>query len=211
MTDPTIHSAFFPGNTQLAPVLMLHGTGGDESDLLPLATLLFPQHPKLGIRGRIREDGANRYFIRHSHGDFDLTNLSQETDWLLAAIETESQRLHLDAKRMIVLGFSNGANVAAYAWLHKQPQFRTGVLLHPMLIDPSSTTANLAAVQAFASFGDTDPLVTETNFNQLTHQFTAAGASLTSFKNHQSHRPTQTELAAARNWVHDLSLTSPQS
>ncbi|GAA3606748.1 alpha/beta hydrolase [Secundilactobacillus similis] len=204
MTDQTIHSAFFPGDDQLAPVLMLHGTGGDESDLLPIATFLFPQHPKLGIRGRIRENGANRYFIRHDHGDFDLANLSQETDWLLGAIESESQRLHLDAKRMIVLGFSNGANVAAYAWLHKRPPFRTGILLHPMLIDPASTTANLDDVQAFASFGDVDPLITERNFNQLTQQFTIAGANLTSFKNHQSHRPSQAELAAARNWVQHL-------
>lgn len=204
MTDTTIHSAFFPGDPQLAPILMLHGTGGDESDLLPIATFLFPQHPKLGIRGRIRENGANRYFIRHEHGDFDLANLSQETDWLLAAIETESHRRHLDAHRMIVLGFSNGANVAAYAWLHKQPAFRAGVLLHPMLIDPAPTTANLSDVQAFASFGDVDPLVTEANFDQLTQQLTDAGTKLTGFKHHQSHRLSQAELAAAQTWAKAL-------
>lgn len=196
-----IHSAFFPGKTDLAPVLMLHGTGGDESDLLPIATFLFPEHPKLGIRGRVKENGSNRYFIRHKDGSFDLENLNQETDWLLNAIQTETDRHQLDANRLIVLGFSNGANIAAYAWLNKLTNFKTAVLLHPMMITPSTQSFNLTGYQAFATYGDLDTIVSEDNFNQLTQQLTAANAAVEVFKNHQSHHLTQTELMAAQAWI----------
>lgn len=196
-----IHSAFFPGKTNLAPVLMLHGTGGDESDLLPIATFLFPEHPKLGIRGRVKENGSNRYFIRHKDGSFDLKNLNQETDWLLNAIQTETARHQLDANRLIVLGFSNGANIAAYAWLNKLTSFKTAVLLHPMMITPPTQSFNLTGYQAFATYGDLDTIVSEDNFNQLTQQLTAANATVKVFKNHQSHRLTQTELMAAQAWI----------
>lgn len=129
-----IHAAFYPGKPNLVPVLMLHGTGGDESDLLPIATFLFPEHPKLGIRGRVKQNGSNRYFIRREDGTFDLDNLNQETDWLLTAIQQETKRYRLDADQLIVLGFSNGANIAAYAWLNRSTPFKTAVLLHPMMI-----------------------------------------------------------------------------
>lgn len=199
MTD--IHAAFFPGHTELTPVLMLHGTGGDESDLLPIATFLFPQHPKLGIRGRINENGSNRYFVRHTDGTFDLDSLSHETDWLLEAIQTKTTEHHLDTSRLIVLGFSNGANVAAYAMLHKTVPFKRAVLLHPMLIDPAESVANLADTRVFASYGDVDPIVSESNFDALTTQLTAQQANVEPFKNHQSHHLTQAELLAAKDWL----------
>lgn len=199
-----IHSAFFPGKTDLAPVLMLHGTGGDESDLLPIATFLFPEHPKLGIRGRISENGSNRYFIRHDDGSFDLDNLAQETNWLLSAIKQETQRYQLNAEQLIVLGFSNGANIAAYAWLNQPTMFKTAVLLHPMMITPPQQPRNLSGYQAFATYGDVDPIVSEDNFDQLMSQLKTAQATVEIFKNHQSHRLTQTELLAAQSWIKEL-------
>lgn len=199
-----IHTAFFPGRTDLAPVLMLHGTGGDESDLLPIATFLFPEHPKLGIRGRINEHGSNRYFIRHEDGTFDLDNLNQETDWLLSAIEQETTRHQLDASRLIVLGFSNGANIAAYAMLNKTTPFKIAVLLHPMMITPPQQIANLTGYRTFATYGDVDPIVSEDNFDQLIQQLTDAHVTVDAFKNHQSHHLTQTELMAAQSWIKGL-------
>lgn len=199
-----IHSAFFPGKTNLAPILMLHGTGGDESDLLPIATFLFPEHPKLGIRGRIDENGSNRYFIRHKDGTFDLDNLAQETTWLLHAIEIETARYQLDASQLIVLGFSNGANIAAYAWLNQPTSFKTAVLLHPMMITPPKQAVNLEHHRAFATYGDLDPIVAEDNFDQLTQQLTDAHADIKIFKHHQSHHLTQTELMAAQAWIKTL-------
>lgn len=203
MTDE-IHSAFFPGKANLAPVLMLHGTGGDEGDLLPIATFLFPEHPKLGIRGRIKQNGSNRYFIRHEDGSFDLENLNQETDWLLTAIKKETARYQLDASRLIVLGFSNGANIAAYAWLNKPTTFKTAVLLHPMMITPPTQAMNLTGYRAFTTYGDLDTIVSEDNFDQLTSQLTAVHAAVEVFKNHQSHHLTQTELMAAQTWIKKL-------
>ncbi|MTV81652.1 alpha/beta hydrolase [Secundilactobacillus folii] len=199
-----IHSAYYPGKINLPPVLMLHGTGGDESDLLPIAQFLFPENPKLGIRGRISENGSNRYFIRHSDGTFDLDNLSQETDWLLKAIQTEANTHGLDVNQLIVVGFSNGANVAAYAWLHKQAPFKTAVLLHPMMITPPTKPVDLTGVQAFATYGTLDTIVSESNFDSLTQHLQTANAQVEIFKNQQSHRLTQTELLAAQTWVKKL-------
>lgn len=199
-----IHAAFYPGKTSLAPILMLHGTGGDESDLLPIATFLFPEHPKLGIRGRVIQDGSNRYFIRRKDGSFDLDNLNQETDWLLDAIQQETARYQLDVRQLIVLGFSNGANIAAYAWLNRSTPFKTAVLLHPMMITPPEHPADLPGYRVFTTFGDLDPIVSETNFDQLTQQLKAAHAATEVFKNHQSHHLTQTELMAAQAWISNL-------
>ena len=199
-----IHAAFYPGKPDLAPVLMLHGTGGDESDLLPIATFLFPEHPKLGIRGRVKQNGSNRYFIRREDGTFDLDNLNQETDWLLTAIQQETKRYRLDADQLIVLGFSNGANIAAYAWLNRSTPFKTAVLLHPMMITPPVQSVDLTDFRAFATYGDVDSIVPEANFDQLMQQLTDAHATIESFKNHQSHRLTQTELMAAQTWIKKL-------
>lgn len=202
MTD--IHSAYYQGKPELPPILMLHGTGGDESDLLPIAQFLFPENTKLGIRGRISENGANRYFIRHDDGSFDLDNLSQETDWLLSAIQAETEVHDLDPEKIIVLGFSNGANVAAYAWLHKQAPFKTAVLLHPMMITAPTEQVDLTGIRAFATHGDLDPIVSEDNFNMLMQQLNSAHADVKAFENHQSHRLTQAELQAAQEWVKQL-------
>lgn len=204
MTNDT-HAAFYPGKTSLAPVLMLHGTGGDESDLLPIATFLFPEHPKLGIRGRIIQNGSNRYFIRRKDGSFDLDNLNQETDWLLAAVQQETARYQLDVRQLIVLGFSNGANIAAYAWLNRSTPFKTAVLLHPMMITPPKHPTDLTGYQAFTTYGDVDPIVSEANFDQLTQQLAVAHATTKVFKNHQSHRLTQSELMAVQDWINKLS------
>ncbi|ANZ61145.1 hypothetical protein AYR62_10450 [Secundilactobacillus paracollinoides] len=202
MNDADQHVAYFPGQSDLAPVLMLHGTGGDEQDLFSLANFLLPQHPTLGIRGRITEGaGANRYFIRHADGSFDLDNISSESDWLWDSVSTLTAEHQLDAQQLIVLGFSNGANIAAYSLLHKQPPFKTAVLLHPMLIEPQSTLPDLTGVNLFATFGDLDPIVTETNFDELITELKTAGADVTVFKNHQSHHPSQAELAAAKDWL----------
>ncbi|KZL37072.1 alpha/beta hydrolase [Secundilactobacillus collinoides] len=202
MSETDLHTAYFPGQQELAPVLMLHGTGGDESDLLPLATFLLPQHPTFGIRGRITEGaGARRYFIRNRDGSFDLTSISQEADWLWQSVATVADEHLLDPQRLIVLGFSNGANIAAYSLLHKQPPFKTAILLHPMLIEEQPTLPDLTGVAVFASFGDLDPIVKESNFDQLITALKTAGADVTVFKNHQSHRPSQAELAAAKQWL----------
>lgn len=195
------HTAFFDGDRNLAPILMLHGTGGDESDLLPIATFLFPQHPKLGIRGRITQNQQNRYFIRHEDGTFDLNNVAEETSWLMNTIQSETQKYDLDARQLIVLGYSNGANIAAYAWRYQQPPFKTAVLLHPMQITDAVSSHDLSGIRAFASFGDLDPIVTESNFDHLTSELTNAGAEVKVFKNHQSHHLTQEELQAAKDWI----------
>lgn len=196
-----LHTAFFPGEPNKAPILMLHGTGGDESDLLPIATFLAPDSPKLGIRGRVNEGGANRYFQHTPDGGFDLENLSQETDWLLETVHDLAAKHGLDESRLVVLGFSNGANVAAYAWLYKHAPFKTAVLLHPMQLDGQPSTANLSDVSAFMSHGDVDPIVSSANFAALQQQLTDAGAAIKTYEAHQSHQLTREELAAAKEWL----------
>ncbi|KRK47648.1 hypothetical protein FC96_GL002371 [Secundilactobacillus kimchicus JCM 15530] len=194
-------TAFFPGESDKAPVLMLHGTGGDETDLLPIASFLAPDSPKLGIRGRIHENGANRYFKHTDDGGFDLDNLSTETDWLLSTIVTESAKHGIDPKQLLVLGFSNGANVAAYAWLHKKAPFKTAILLHPMMLDPQASAANLNGVATFLTHGDVDPIVSSANFTGLRRQLTDAGAAVEAYTGHQSHQLTRAELSAAKTWL----------
>ncbi|MFD1464889.1 alpha/beta hydrolase [Lapidilactobacillus mulanensis] len=200
MATQEAHVFYKPGKNDAPPILMLHGTGGDEQDLSGLATFIAPDSAQLGIRGRLLENGQTRYFAHTATGGFDLDSLEHETDWLLATVDHYAQQYQLDPAQMIVLGYSNGANVAAYAWLEKQPQFKKGILFHPMLLKTPAKAQALKAVQIWSSHGTNDPIVSQANFESLVGHLQNAQAEVTVFNHEQSHNINQDELNSAKNW-----------
>ncbi|GEL14510.1 alpha/beta hydrolase [Pediococcus cellicola] len=195
------HIFFKPGKSTSAPILMLHGTGGDEQDLSKIVSYLAPDSPQLGIRGRLVENGQTRYFTHTQDGGFDLVSLSQETDWLLDTIAQTASKYELNTDEMIVVGYSNGANVAAYALLEKQATFKTGILFHPMLLKPTQSLPNLSQVKVWGSHGAKDPIVAKANFVQLMQTLQQAHAEVTIFEHQQFHNINEQELESAKKWL----------
>ena len=109
-----------PGTLHPVTLLLLHGTGGDENDLLPLGEKLWPGAALLGVRGKVEENGMPRFFRRFAEGVFDVKDLKFRTEELAQFIEAASVRYSLNTKKLIAVGYSNGANIAASL-----------ILLHP--------------------------------------------------------------------------------
>ena len=127
MAEDKVNYAFVKGDPTVSPLLLLHGQGGDENDLLPIGKYLSPNSPMLSIRGRVQEQGMNRYFKHTENGGFDLNDLEQETTWLFSVLNDLCRKFDIDYERFIVIGYSNGANVAARALLTRSDTFHTGI------------------------------------------------------------------------------------
>jgi phospholipase/carboxylesterase len=140
--------AWLPG-TEQPPLLLLHGTGGDEHDLLGLRDQLAPGSPTLSPRGTVQEQGMNRFFRRLSEGVFDEDDLRVRTDELAAFLAAAEQEYGVQPGGWLAVGFSNGANIAS-ALLLRHPTALTGAVL-------------LAAVAPFNDEGPSDGALTGKN------------------------------------------------
>ena len=194
MAEENVNYTFVKGDPSVSPLLLLHGQGGDENDLLPIGKYLSPNSPMLSIRGRVQEQGMNRYFKHSENGGFDLNNLEQETTWLFKVLNELCQKFNIDYERFIVVGYSNGANVVARALLTRSDTFHTGIFFHPMALSTVDSKQDLSDVKVWMSHGDQDPIVLDTYLEEQ-------GAEVTIFRHDQSHNLNEAELANAKSWL----------
>jgi predicted esterase len=184
-------------------LLLLHGTGGDESDLTPLGQSLLPGAALLSPRGRVDENGMPRFFRRFGEGRFDEANLKQEASALADFVGAAAQTYRFDPARVVALGFSNGANIAA-ALLLLHPRVLAGaILLRPMvpLIPPE--LPNLASKPVLISAGQHDPIVPPANTLHLANLLQSAGAEVTLKRQPLGHNLAQPDLQASAGWLRD--------
>lgn len=197
MTD----TYFEKGTDGNSTVLMLHGTGGNEKDLIQLANFIAPQSSKLGIRGRLLENGMTRYFAHNQDGSFDLNSLDEEAQLLKNEINNQVTKYDIKNDDLIVLGYSNGANIAAYMLLENITEFKTVILLHPMLLTTSLNQKDLKNVNIWTSHGENDPIVSDENFKELVALFKNRNANIFKFEADTSHQITSAEINSARDWL----------
>lgn len=190
---------FHPGTTATT-LILLHGTGGSERDLVPIGRKLAPNAALLSIGGRVTENGQARYFRHLPDGGYDFADLATQTTWLLATIQAALATHHRDAARAVVVGYSNGANIAAYAMAHRLVPWRDAVLFHPLALDAKPATQPLHGSHVWLSHGTGDPYADAANFAQLTTMLKAAGAATTTFTHDRGHQLTPAELKAATQW-----------
>jgi phospholipase/carboxylesterase/glyoxalase family protein len=198
---PPAAGAESAGGTTL---LLLHGTGGDEEDLIPLGRSLLPGAGLLSPRGKVLEGGAPRFFRRLAPGVFDLEDLALRTDELAEFIDAAAKTYRLDRNRIVAAGFSNGANIAASLLLRRGAVVRGAVLLSPMLPFEPDALPDLSATSVFIGAGERDPMASRDTVERLASALTDAGASVTTHWTPGGHTITKEELDAARGWIERL-------
>src|SRR5256885_5355715 len=160
-------------------LLLLHGTGGDEEDLIPLGRALLPGAGLLSPRGNVLERGAPRFFRRLAEGVFDQEDLARRTEELARFIEAAARTYELDRAGMVAVGFSNGANIAASLLLRRPGLLRGAVLLSPMVPFEPDSLPDLANISIFIGAGRADPIVPAVQTERLSDLLRRAGADLT--------------------------------
>lgn len=184
-----------------ATLLVLHGTGGNENDLVPLARELVPGAAILSPRGKVLERGMPRFFRRLAEGVFDLEDLARRTDELARFVDDAASAYGFDRARVIALGFSNGANIAASMLLRLGAVLRGGLLLSPMVPFEPQAQPDLSAVSVFIGAGMADTIILPAQARRLVEILRAAGADVTDYWHPAGHTITHEELRAARSWV----------
>lgn len=200
MTDDLGFVHRFERGSSDITVLALHGTGGDENDLLPLVQLLHPTANVLSPRGKVLERGMPRFFRRLAEGVFDIEDLKFRTSELAAFVGAAADRYSFDPARVVAAGFSNGANIAASLLLLHPTVLRKAILFSAMVpLDPPSMP-DLRNVDVFLSAGRADPMVDPENAQRLADMLRSAGADVTVQWKPGGHELARADIDAARAW-----------
>lgn len=199
----TYHHVFEPGSDPAAPpLLLLHGTGGNESDLLRLGRAISPGSALLSPRGDVSEGGALRFFARLGEGVFDPQEITRRTQAMADFIVAATQHYKIDRQRLIAVGFSNGANIAATALLLRPETLGGGILFRPMVVlEQPAAAGTLAGKRVLLCNGSTDPLVPPDDPVRLAALLRAGGADVKVHSIPASHALTPQDLAAAQAWI----------
>jgi phospholipase/carboxylesterase len=191
---------FEPGtDAARPPLLLLHGTGGDEDDLLPLGRAVAPGAALLSPRGRVLEHGMPRFFRRLSEGVFDEDSLRSEAAALAGFVRSARARHGLAAP--VALGFSNGANIAAALLLLHPGLLRGAALLRAMVPLRQPPAVDLGGTSVLLLSGAADPIVPAPNSAALARQLEGAGAAVTHRVLPLGHGLSQMDVTLARDWL----------
>jgi len=191
---------FVPGTTGLT-LLVLHGTGGDENDLLPLAARLAPGANLLAPRGPVLEQGMLRFFRRRGIGVFDLEDLARRTAELARFLRDAASHYGFDPARVAAVGYSNGANIAASLLLTDGEALAAAILLRPVLPFEPAHLPDLAGRAVYIAAGRRDPHAPIASVEALAAALRAAGASVDLAWTEGGHALEPEELAAASSWL----------
>lgn len=192
---------FQKGNDLNAPVLLLlHGTGGTERDLLPLADKISPGSSVLSVRGNVLENGMSRFFRRLSEGVFDEEDLIFRTQELNDFLTQAATEYGFDRNQLIALGYSNGANIAASLLFHYPNALRGAILHHPMVPRRGIELPDLSGTPIFIGAGNNDNMCPPNETKALDEILSGAGATVTVHWENYGHQLTSSEVAAAGTW-----------
>lgn len=194
-----IHRFVPPQKPDRVPLLLLHGTGGDESDLLPLGERLAPGAALLSPRGKVLENGMPRFFRRIAQGEWDFEDFNRRTEELAGFVEQSSASYGLD--RPIALGFSNGANIA-WSLLLGHPELLAGaILMRPSMPFDPRPLPDLQGKPVLILSGAQDPLAPPDQSGLLAAFFGEAGADVTYEVVAAGHNLISDDLALAAGWL----------
>lgn len=179
----------------------LHGTGGDETNLLPVAKMLNEDNSVLSIRGNINENGANRYFRRKEEGVYDLEDLEFRGKELQDFIIESASEYNFSVEDVVLVGFSNGSNIAINMLLREDSPFKTALLFAPLYpVDVSGNHKDMSDIDIFTSMGEQDPIAPVSESKKVISIFEERGADVEVFWTH-THELNEEILRNAKTWL----------
>lgn len=192
---------FQKGSDPGAPtLLLLHGTGGTERDLLPLGQMINPGSSLLSVRGNVLENGMPRFFRRLAEGVFDEQDLIFRTDELYAFLDEAAMEHGFDRQNVVAVGYSNGANIAGSLLFHYQDALKGAILYHPMVPRRGVELPDLTQTPVFIGAGKNDPICPLPETKELSQLLEAAGAPVTLHWESYGHQLTEREVQASAVW-----------
>jgi phospholipase/carboxylesterase len=193
------------------PLLLLHGTGGNEYDLLPLRDHLSPRAAVLSVRGTVLENGMPRFFRRISEGVFDEDDLRRRADDLAEFVVTASAAYGIEERSLVAVGFSNGANIASAMLLQRPELLAAAVLLAAMIPYAEPPAADLTGAMVIISNGDRDPMIKSGVTQQLADQLRECGAEVIELPHPGGHQIYPAVLPEIRRILADVPLPTTRS
>lgn len=194
---------WLPGDAATT-LLLLHGTGGNENDLIALGRALKPGAAMLSPRGKVLEDGMPRFFRRLREGVFDEEDLKRRAGELAEFIRSAASAYGFSPASVFAVGYSNGANIASSVMLLHPGVIHGAVLLRPMVPFEPATLPDLANIPVFIGAGRRDPIVPVENTERLVALLKEAGSAVTLHLQDAGHTLSEEEIGAARRWLASL-------
>ncbi|CAM4098477.1 phospholipase/carboxylesterase family protein [Lederbergia lenta] len=192
---------FQQGQDPNAPtLLLLHGTGGTEQDLLGIGKMISTQSSLLSVRGNVLESGMPRFFRRLAEGVFDEEDLIFRTEELNQFLDDSAQEYQFDRNNVIAVGYSNGANIAGSLLFHFQDSLKGAILFHPMVPRRGIDLPDLNGTSVFIGAGKNDPMCPPEESEELKVLLESAGAKVQLHWEHQGHQLTIGEVEKAKEW-----------
>lgn len=201
---------YLPGNSGRT-LLLLHGTGGSENDLVPLGRSLDPEAALLSPLGKIRENGMPRFFRRLAEGVFDEEDLVNRTHELADFVEESIAERGIDRSKLIAVGYSNGANIAASLLLLRPEILAGAALLRAMVPLVPEVLPDLTGVPVLLSSGHQDPIVPAEDTRRLAALLRNAGADVALRLENAGHGLTSLTVETARNWLETAGRSERQT
>jgi phospholipase/carboxylesterase len=196
---------YLPGEDESSPtLLLLHGTGGNEEDLVPLGETLAPGAAVLSPRGKVSEYGAPRFFRRLAEGVFDHEDLLLRTHELAEFVEAASEEYGFDRSKLVAVGYSNGANVAASMILLHPGLLRAAVLFKAMVPFEPELTPDLSGMRILLAAGRMDRMIPPDNTQRLADILAEAGADVDLRWRDTGHPLTYEEVGEAKEWLSEV-------
>ncbi|WP_305781546.1 alpha/beta hydrolase [Neobacillus novalis] len=187
-------------------LLLLHGTGGNELDLLPLAGMIDDEANVLSVRGNVLENGMPRFFRRLAEGVFDEEDLIYRTKELNEFLDEAAEKYGFDRDNIIAIGYSNGANIAASLLFHYQNALKGAILHHPMVPRKGMDLPDLSGKSVFIAAGTNDPICSPMESAELQSLLEKANANVELHWENRGHQLTMQEVEAAATWYRKVMI-----
>ncbi|MGW1677301.1 alpha/beta hydrolase [Saccharopolyspora sp. NPDC002376] len=199
----TLQHRFIEGAGDAPVLLLLHGTGGSPEDLVGLAKEISPNSALLAPAGPVSENGMARWFRRLREGVFDHEDVVVRANQLADFVREARSNCGLEDRRMVAVGFSNGANIAAATALLRPDAITEVVAFAAMLPVPEPPAVDLSGTRVLLSNGTRDPMAPGDSTKELVAKFEQRSAEVTTHWHPGGHQITEEGVEAARNWLRE--------
>jgi predicted esterase len=196
---------FVPGSSKRT-LLLLHGTGGNEHDLIPLGREIDPTAAILSPRGKVLENGMPRFFRRLAEGVFDEEDLKRRTHELADFVGAAAQHYGFAADKIVAVGYSNGANIAASLLLLRPETLHAAILFRAMVPLIPEKLPDLSSARAWIGAGNQDPIIPTSETQRLVELLRRARADVTIRFVNAGHSLTKAEVETASLWLAELTI-----